>query len=76
MHNFSSKPDNAAAESVDWQAAEDEAMRRVNWWDTYNAALQGMYAHRSDRKDPQHHEIHLDARIAADIAHGALEKAT
>lgn len=54
---------------------EAEALRVQRWWDTYNAALTGLYARRSDPKDPRHHEIDIDARCAAGIAHGALEKA-
>lgn len=43
------------------------------WWATYNAALTGLCAKRSLRDDPLHHEISMDARIMADIAHGPLE---
>lgn len=52
-----------------------EEVRVERWHVTYNAALTGLCANRSEPKDPRHHEIHLDARIMADIAHGALVKA-
>lgn len=55
------------------KAEHTEEIRVFRWHATYNAALTGLYAKRSDRKDPSHHEIDIDARIAADIAHGALK---
>lgn len=41
-----------------------------SWWDTYNAALSGMFANQSIATNGREY-VHVQASMSADVAHGA-----